>query len=670
MGRGQVLVVLAIAACGQREPAPTGAEPAPLAPGAVPAPAGPQLPPGPIAPDVIARGAQALARANQARCRPAPAPSGTFRRAHLAPLLALSGKAFVDAYVEQSFAIVVQDCELEVDDLWALVDKVRAAEQSFPEAWRYASELGSLTDQIAARSTARDFARLVELVEQAPASAGTAPALDAAIQLRLRETVAGLVTMRPPPIDVNAFAGEMPDAVRAADPTLRDAWARYRGLVEPTAAQPATTPIEVQSHWRDLDLAVVAMLRGEPADHIAALTAFTWGGGCGTGSDALEGPRGQALAAAHLAAGDHALAAGQLMVALAPMVSVDDDAVRRQYLSWLGLDWAQLYAGAVVDGRSEFLEPLGAAGGDAGARLLIAIDAFAGLDGWARERHVRALGEVVSPFRGTPASPDVQRVALQALAGHVRTGEHPDVVFAAVEGLASRAAETRADLQRALALPYERAAQRAASALQGLGETVATPAARPVRVEVTVDGNPLPNREVRWELALRNTSTSSTGTTDAEGRFTLDRDRFAGELPDRMEFGTGEIGTTDAVWFEVTMPGPSGIPDVLRVDVRTGAIAIDVADGDLPRGPAATDAPRALRLHRTDPPGGDVSIAFVSVMGIPLGPEKTITLPRLQRGTYQLELLWPGAAPWREQIEVGAGTRRVTAKLAPPATKP
>jgi hypothetical protein len=671
--RGHALVLVTIAAaCGQSDaPAPApSTDPAPRGTTSTPAPAptGPQLPPGPLAPEVVASGAQALARQHETRCKPGvrEVTGGTFHRADLAPLLARTGADFVKAYEQHSFGMRVDPCELSSEDLWKLVDKVRAAEKDFDPAWKYSAELGSLADAIAERSTAGDYARLVGLAETARTGA-SAPALDAVIDLRVAETIAGLLAMRPPPVETRAATTAAPDAVRAADPSLREAWARYRGLVD-AAARPAPT-IDIHPHWADFDRAVLAMLRGEPGDHVAAIAAFRWGGDCGTGSEALAHPQGRALVAAHLAAGNHALAAGEMLLASTSMVAGGDDEVRRRYLAWLGLDWTQLYAGAVADGHGEHVDALAAAGGDAGARYLVAIDSLP-LDNWARDRYLRALGSVISPMRDDrpPVSADLQRAAIAVLASHVRTGETPEVVAAAVESLALRAADTRADLRRALALPYERAAQLAANALQGLGEAVASPVARPVRVEVTVDGNPLASRDIRWELGLGNTSTSSTRTTDADGVFALDRDYFTGKLPDRMSFGTGEIGGLDEVWFQHSVAGPSGIPDVIRVDIRTGVLAIDVADGDLPRGPATGD--RTLAIHRVDLPDAPGGVAFVNLMGITLGPAKTITLPRLQRGSYHLELKWPGAAPWRERVEIGEGTARITAKLARPPAKP
>jgi hypothetical protein len=559
-----------------------------------------------------------------------------------------------------------------VPELWALLEKARK-NKDVPGGAR---PLRVLATAICRLGTEADCEKILRLYDEEPTahvktSCFLKPLSQAWINRELDALAKGPKAAMPP---VRIQDLPLPSHLAGATPELQAAWRRWKAISSEFAAKfqdrKGREWIEFQKHESLFYDAVGLFLHGRKEGSVENISRFEWGGGCGTFSESLYEPKYRALFMALLKERQYSLAMGSLLAleqihtaGLPDPLDDGDFAWKRRFIEYCGEDWEVLYAGASVDGRyGEYLPTLARHGGKRGASLVAQMAALANMSLFDRTRYIFAAGAFVTPGPGavrrhidsrwidrknTDQIPeDLQKAILESLGAEIRPDAPGDVAGAATSMLGRLCRpETTEALRRALALPFPDTARAAAEALTALGEqTPELPKLGPVRFRILVDGQPLSDTDLWFELG----SAMGSQKTDHDGVLGLRRDYFVDRTKPvtNVLFRLRKIQSPQDLWFSVSTPPPADLDSTADVRVTTSQFKVNISPNhDLA---FYKDKLVALCLSCAWPDARGKTQTWCrpidEEMRVPMS--STITFPRLGAGRYQLTILAPGSARW------------------------
>ena len=510
------------------------------------------------------------------------------------------------------------------------------------------------------------------------------------IEMKMRAAIE-----RPPRLRVRAVDEAPPAWLVDAPAELVDAWRSYRTLEValqkriPTA--PPGPPVRInQFNLDDTNSPVRRFLRGERVDLVREASRLQWNNFCATGIEPFLNDSARMVLMGLLETGDHAAAAAAVVSHDARRWRTKESDLVPRYLQALGLDWEQLYLGAlmssydpgpVIESR-DFQRRLVERGSVRAARSLLVLSR---LPPFNTPAELSVLGEFVEPgplrstalvdvsgyWRAKPLylDPSEQTEILARLAAFVtaQTG-HRDLERVVGRLAELRREEGRSALRRALELQSAHARTAAAFGLESMGEAMETVAPLPpVPFRIVVDGQPLAGRAVTFEIWWTNqdkstTSTSVHATTDADGRALVPRSDLVD--PARQKPGAGlrirfVPSSPDDPCFQVEQP--------LAAATAGREVAVDVVTH-----------PLVLHLRRpesAEPFGGEVMTVGLSgpsrggYCSFKLPAAERIVLGRIQAGTIQVYVKVAGAGEWSGEVALGA-PREVEVVLAGQGSRP
>jgi hypothetical protein len=516
--------------------------------------------------------------------------------------------------------------------------------------------------------------------------------LDAFLDWHVGQALRGLEASPAAPVVARpAPAAEMPRHLEEAPPDLQQAWRVFQSVVEEGEDESdlpaAGPPIPFRSNQPRFRRAVAALLRGRVSatDTVGELARFQGSGGCSRGSFPLDGPRSKALLIAYLRLGraDLALAArgGGLSLPVAGAADVRWDP---RLLGAAGIDWEAFHLGGLLAGELELAEPLARQGSERAARQLLAATRLFDAAGRAEGLSLTPLllgpmGAVVASSGACPGAEAFGARELQrgceapALGGAIQEDALDFLAEQVEPGAGLREAQVASSLLVQLCRPESRPAFRAmfassygevrakgAIGLRGLGDTVADPhPALPAAFRIVVDGRPVAERTVRWNLHTDGPEDESgSAESDAEGVVHLPRDPFVDprRAVHSVELAAPDLAAPQDVWFSASVEPPADLAALTTVSVRTGALTVRV--------------PPALRHGRDTAPLTLHLLAEVSLAGLdgfmtsasvelPVASGR-ITFPRLQHGRYQVWLRRGDQVYGSSPAEVGARPATLT----------
>jgi hypothetical protein len=501
---------------------------------------------------------------------------------------------------------------------------------------------------------------------------------------------------------------------------LQQAWRAYQAVTrndaQPRERRPSEDRISFQENEPAFRRTVAGFLRQRVSAAEAAreVSRYEWGGWCGTGSEALYGPRSKVLLIAHLEGRrpDLALAAsGGLGYRV---MGSDDQPVRwdRRLLAASGIDWERFYLGGVLSGEADLANELARHGSDRAARQLLAVaqlvaaaeDDVANDTATDRDTEATAaedtameatgedeeqlpdtesllwpLAAVVDPsgectaygtsdsrdvLRDPEASPiagEVQEDVLELIARNVGPGAGLSEAETASHLLVRLCREESLPAFRAmLESPYEEVRKKGAIGLRAFAEAFSEPRpSRPVAFRVVVDGKPAAQRKVEWSLESKEgDETTSSAESDRDGLVRIARDPFVDpkNRVTSVRLSAPELAVASDVWFDAGLDTPEDLDAVSTVLVRTGTLSVVV-----PRSLMTDAEGRAstLRLLAEVTRYGADDFALPISGKLPVASPR-ISFPLLQYGRYQVWLQRGDTMHASPTVEVGEQPATVT----------
>lgn len=580
---------------------------------------------------------------------------------------------------------------LPVDDYWRALDQLNVARTNGAEPVRIGLHFGYAAQLISRVGTLEDFGRLLAFADTLPAESWERRhVMNALLDFAIRLEVDGLARQTPLNVRVPVDDPRIESKVEGVSAEVAAANRLFNAVcsLRPTPPVP-DGKMSVQENWGSFYDTISALLHGKLPEATRAIQQFRWGGWCGTGREMLAGPQSRALFLACLQDRKFETALGAVCAItgshiLTLPILQDDGAARRKFVTWCGLDWETLFAGALVDrrwyGEGDWTRSLARFGTERSARLLAgmagmppaanesaflwAVGAFAGesqslmdtnADGTIRLRGF--WGNKPYAHAGpNPAPPDLQLTLLEILHARLQaTNVNRTTAEVVVSILAElRRPESKSVLEEAMRLPYEHVRQTAAGALERMGERVQRPpATAPAVFRIRVNGEPLVGTPVDYEVRLARGGVSSRPTTTAQGELTIARDWLVdpNRRPTSIVFAAVRMKSVTGPCFQVETGMPIDFEKPTAVEVRLQTVTLNLET----RFPVERVAGETMRLWlkaKRDKSYGRYLDAVSDEMLLPFS--RALTFSALQPGEYELDIRLSGAALASIPFEVGA----------------
>jgi hypothetical protein len=497
-----------------------------------------------------------------------------------------------------------------------------------------------------------------------------------------------------PKIELPPLESAVPKELEDAPKDLVAAWKLYkrsrqaadRSFRDDDAQKQS---VSFQANERTFYRLIDGVLRKERSGLADELVAFGWSGTCGTGSDSFSNPQSIGIFMALLAEGrlPEAVGATVNIQSERPLASADGQKdVRLEFLRKCGIDWEEVFAGAQVESdlhsiswSTPYLQALAAFGSERAASLVSqmaviskpemreayanALSAFFPTDPDAMSWSSRTIDRRVP---GT-ISYDLRLRLLETLRDFARPDAPADLVDGALVGLGrAKSPATKPTLRALLKHPSVRVTEEAGRILRALGEDVPTVSSEPGRFRIFVNGVPAAGGlKVGWDLkTVSNTvETDETGTIKVPREHLLGGQRVGGTM---IISSTNVLSPPEAASYLVTLPVPKDLDKIARVDVAVWPVEFRI---EAPRPRANGTASKAsVKLQRHEPKHSENSTDYVYFDRMEKEFEVALDtlLPlSLQSGTYDVEILAPGAERFKARFEAGPNAPGIKAELKP-----
>jgi ubiquitin len=424
------------------------------------------------------------------------------------------------------------------------------------------------------------------------------------------------------------------------------------------------------------------------------LTNFGWSGGCGTGNELLSHPQSLTVFMALLNEHRLAEAVGAALYIkgyMPPMAHGID--LRIAFLEKCGLDWELIFAGAQLDSENHLssrwhpadLQALAYYGSDRAASLVVEMAQRA--EPQTREQYAASLAAFINRdnnnrVRGID-NPDVPCVSESQISPQTKS----EIICVLQEFATPEASERVVQpalgafwrVKRPEMIPTLRnltkhrspeVARSAAAILTSMGEQVSLPPPpEPVRFQILINGAPVnTDLSIGWSLYGASCDMVSAGGAkpNEEGTIEIKRECFlnAERKPNSIALEIGSAKSAREPFFYVSLSVPANLDSVTRVDVDLKPIELTIY------GPpqALSDANQKATVHieRNKSEGESVAEHIYDriARSFDAPTEQALSL-MLQPGSYELEILFPGAERYTRIITVDGRNPSVDAQLRP-----
>jgi hypothetical protein len=594
-------------------------------------------------------------------------------------------------------------------DLWLVMDSLQGRQPAAAEEITHALHAGYLAAVIARHGTQPDFDRLLKLSDQLPPDGLMRrqiihALLEFGIRLEVAQLTEGKTALR---VSIPEYRGVPPTALSNAPPELLEVWRRFKAAAaaqeEFAEGRRTNAWVSAQANWSLFLDTLSDLLHGRDTNAVEHIRQFEWGGWCGTGSDELYGPKYQALFLALLKERrfDQALAVSFWAVGgrtfRMPFME-DYSEWQRRFIRLCGLDWEELYAGALLElgpySNADYPRKLAQHGTEKAARFLALMAGVPTVSD--QTAYLRALGAFLGPseplmqtnkdgsitvtspwwsgeFKRVSTAPipaNLQTEVLKVLDDKLRPGVSTEVAAVVCQVLCeARRPECKPALRRALELPYPKVREQAWATLRALGEQVPEPAPLgPVAFRFLVDGQPARHLEVDYELRMSGgRATTSSRPLSSEGIIRLDREYFVDpQYPiTNIVFAAKMLKSLDQPWFEIQTPPPTNLEAVTSLNLRFTPVTLTFTHAQPEERFRSQSALISLRAQRHKSYG----VYFDGISDFIVVPySSNMVFSALQPGRYEIQARIPGAALWQSgPFEVGLQPVPLEAKLEPGA---
>jgi hypothetical protein len=462
---------------------------------------------------------------------------------------------------------------------------------------------------------------------------------------------------------------KLPEAPGDLPGAFREAWL-YRWKILHGGKEPPEPDTARADKWTQSGLYrhILAFLRKDKPEILDSIRPYAWGGWCGTGSESLYGPKGDALLIVDLERGDlHA-----------SMSRTSDPERIRQMLICREMDWESFFLGGIFHNDYE-----------SGNQAMGIIARYGSLDAFRRlmvlrpgnERsyprgYVEALGTfLVGPGKHVPAGEsrwgairlyrdarapalpmDLRKQALDRLTEMVDGNPYKldALVFSRI--FASLDFPNRDHiLKRLAAVPFPDSRKVALDALEKMGAKPGPlPPFEPVKLVLTTHGKHFPSSSISVGFPCPEKDASCDGklesSTNSEDGFSLSRATYLHAWYEAKalrlyNYYSGSENPLDYPIFNATIPlaeAPAG-PIPVEIPLRTIELKLDFPGGFQMK----QEKQIRVRLHRLDRDADSYYSSFE------VGLRKQLIFSRLGDGFYEFGLDIPGLQTWRSgKIEV------------------
>lgn len=598
-------------------------------------------------------------------------------------LLALEGEAFLKAADDIGYDLD----SFSVPDLTAIAEKLRTEAKGLPKDSKYRDSFSRFFKAACGRAKGDEVTRLVEVYAALePGSFDkefTFESIAAAWILREVDSRREWPKIELPALE-RPLSGELKDAPQ----DLIESWQLFQRSkqIREHRADDERTRVTSRANERAY-YAVIDRVLLRQGDHLADELGKFYGSE--TGSIALfmallsDGRIAEAFAAAI-----------EIQIEN-PLIS--DDAVRGarvEFLKKCGVDWEAILAGAQIDaelissgmgGYVSHLKVLALFGSQRAASLLIqmaararpprhenyayALSAFLPKD---NEKTVWSSRTIERHSNQPNISFELQTRIVDLLQEFAQPEADSDLVEAALDGLGrAKSLKTKPTLRALLKHRSQRVAEEAARILGAMGESVEIPRNEPVRFQIVVNGvAALAGLKVSWEVRMPSGgSVSNPEDTDEAGVIGVPREHL---LQAQQAAGTLKLSSTnglsppEAPSYLVTVPVPKDLDQTTRVEVQVWPVEVRIS----PAQAAAKDpsAKAFVRLQGHEEKQSEDLSRYVYFDRMEKEFETSPSNPlllSLQRGSYDIQILAPGAEQFKATFEAGPNALPVNAQLKP-----
>jgi hypothetical protein len=630
-----------------------------------------------------------------------------------APVMAtLKGESFDNDEFDKAFNHAIYSIKYNRNApssaaLWALMERFQKALKNTKDAQKRSRaefDYKYLTVAILKQGSDADYEKLIETYKALPGDSwGRRVMIEPLANYWIKREITALEKAGIRPTLATATNDELLDpalspeaketvkaAVQAAGPRVQKGWRQYRFFAaaleevasENTNVSQGKSRVSVQETWPLFYGTADDFFAGKTQNMAPRLAAFQWGHWCGTGSEQFYDPKYRLLFATLLKERRYAPAIGALFRLMTwggnGLWSDPEDDWKQRFLSWCGVDWEALFAGAALEHQATLRE-LALYGSPQAAQLLVEMAAVPKITEHAS--YLQALAAFIEGSRlptgyGSSSSSDikrrnqepvpveVQKQLLQVLGEQIQPGTKPYTLQTVTHLLVDKARpESKEALRRLLQMPYGELREKAALALRAMGEEAQAEPVKPLLFRLLRNGHVSPHTNVRWEIRAGDSAVSSERNADEKGVLALKRELLvdAPQAP-RFLFAARDITEPNDLWFETQRDKPADLEAVTDIAIETGALALQI---ETPQ-PAAFYKGKKLLLDVSAERPLSTTSYFRSISGyekmeVPF--QSSIRFPQLQKRAYEIEIRLPGAARWKEKIILDEDQKTVSVKL-------
>jgi hypothetical protein len=365
----------------------------------------------------------------------------------------------------------------------------------------------------------------------------------------------------------------------------------------------------------------------------------------------------------------------------------------RPFIDWCGIDWETLLVGAVLDNQANYLRLLGAYGSRQTASYLSMMGSIPILlNGPARELYLRAAATFVSKgsdcresdhwiasihsndiFRQSrdEIPQDLQRKLLNILIAQA-DAENDLLETDLLSHLLARLcrSEVKDALWKIIRSPYIKPREEAVFGLESLGEHVELPDDPGLtNFRLLVNGVPYADKELEWTL-LSNDGKSSTGSyidTDAEGRFSRDRDyllnRGGGCKLIFSSFPTAKNISDGLIAYEMNVPKDPYAP--VDISIQAYPLVLNFHSGQYEERYKGKMVSIAVSYFGATGKSSE-NQSLLNKWAVPF--QSKIAIPYVMPGKYYIRISMPGAVNWAESsFQMGEKPKELDVWLQPGA---
>ncbi|MDB5051921.1 MAG: hypothetical protein JWO30_4992 [Fibrobacteres bacterium] len=456
---------------------------------------------------------------------------------------------------------------------------------------------------------------------------------------------------------------------------FREGWSYRRSLLfEPRRSGAMEMASSVKWTYTELYRDILEFLREEKPAALEPIWNFEWEGWCGTGSQALYGPKGMARLIVQLDRGD-----------FLPALRATQDGERvRQMLMSRGLDWELFFLGETVDndleGRDRPMRILARYGSPEAARKLLQLNPDSSYGGTYLYGYEEALGtfllgpgarlpigdgtyaesDYVRDPHAAALSADLKRRILERLIGKIDNNPYRINALLFVRILSRfDFPEQGVYLSRLAAVPDRRSRPEALQALKKMGlRPGKLPSLEPVTLLITSNGGRFPDGSLNLGLPCQEGVEPCPGLCNSSsiegGRCSLDRTSYlylwhGAGAAHLSHYYPGSQDPLHGSMYGVTIPLVETPEEPLRIDIplRRVELRFIFPSGYIPR-PEKRMRAMFRRLERE---AGEYGAPF----DMDVRPDLVFT--GLGDGAYEFAVCVPGMQPWESgRFEVHGDT--------------